>query len=87
MSTLAFSPAQRQYPSHLCMAYLKFPLLAFKVGFQSLDVLEMGTALVLIVFLVMLALHDLLISFAELLLMLDRRTSTQQITTCTTPIA
>lgn len=54
------------------MAYLKFLLLAFKVGFQSLDVLEMCSALVVVVFLVMLALHHLLITFTELVLMLGQ---------------
>lgn len=50
------------------MVYLKFPLLAFQVGFEGLDVAEMGAALLVIVFLVMLALHRLLVSLTQLLL-------------------
>ena len=74
------------HPSHLCLAHLKFLLLALQVGFEGLDVAEMGAALLVIVFLVMLALHHLLVSPTEVLLQESKRTNTQRITTCTTHI-
>lgn len=51
-----------------CMTYLKVLLLAFQGAFQGLDVLEMGTAFLFVVFLVMLALHYLMVSLTQLLL-------------------
>lgn len=57
------------------MSYLKVLLLAFQVVFLTPDALEKSTALVVIVFLVMLALHHLLVSFTELFLVLYKRKS------------
>lgn len=50
------------------MAHLKFLLFAFQVGFKGLYVSEVGTAFLVVVFFVMLALHHLLISLTQLLL-------------------
>lgn len=48
--------------------YLKLLLLASYVGLKGLYAAEMGTAFLIVVFLVMLASHHLLISLAQLFL-------------------
>lgn len=52
----------------LCMAYLKFLLLGFLVAFEGLYVAEVGAAFLVVVFLVMFALHHVLISLTQILL-------------------
>jgi len=68
-------------PSCLRLAHLKLLLFALLVGFKGLNVAQMGAAFLVIVFLVMLALHHLLISLTQLLLSKDNRTSTQRANT------